>query len=172
MNKKYNLTNLKHDDVIAVAGAIFRVTDLDLTDQDQAVELTLESIDLSLPLPLPLPLPEGLFIADFSGSGAYMFRALGDVWWIKTPLLVRYNIIDDRKPVRPVLCIESGKCYRTRNGRKAQVISHRPDSDLYPFIGIIFGTDGVFRGKIDTWTADGRAFITGESDTDLISLYC
>jgi hypothetical protein len=85
---------------------------------------------------------------------------------------VRYDIVDDRETVRPTLCIKPGNYYHTRDGRKAQVISHRPDSDLYPFIGIIFGTDGVFRGKIDTWTANGRASMTGESDTDLISLYC
>ena len=166
MTKQYNLTSLTVDDIVEVDKTRFRVTDLDLEDGGQPLELTLEGSDF------PLPLPACLFVAGAVNPHEFTFKRIDDSWWVDTALLVRYDIIDDRKPVQPALSIKPGKCYRTRSGRKAQVISHDTitPSAMYPFKGVVFAADGIFRGHVDSWMGDGRASMGGESDEDLVSI--
>jgi hypothetical protein len=166
VNKQYNLTELKLNDIVEVNKTRFRVSGLDLEDEDQPLELTLEGSDL------PLPLPKCLFIATANHPSVYTFEVPDEGWWIDTDLLVRYGIVDDRALVQPAFRIEVGKCYLTRSGRKAQVISHDTitPSAMYPFKGVVFAADGIFRGRADSWMEDGRASMTGESDDDLVSL--
>ena len=167
MDKQYNLTELKLGDIIEVNKTRFRVTDLDLEDRAQPLELTLESTDLQVPL------PSGLFVVDPYYPKEFAFETLGDSWWVSTELLVRYNIAGGRKTVKSALRIEPGKCYRTRNGKKALVLSHDMvyPSAMYPFKGVIFAADGIFRGCTDSWTKDGRVYSAEDSGEDLVSLY-
>ena len=166
MDKRYNLTELSAGDLIEVDKTYFKVTNLDLKDPFQPVELTLIGSDLTLPL------PAGLFVADAKHPKIFSFTTSSESWWVETELLVRYAIVDDRKSVQPTLSIEPGKCYRTRSGRKAQVISHDTitPSAMYPFKGVVFAADGIFRGHVDSWMEDGRASMGGESDEDLVSI--
>lgn len=166
MDKRYNLTELSAGDLIEVDNTYFKVTDLDLKDSLQPVELTLIGSER------PMPLPAGLFVADADYPNVFAFTVLRESWWVDTDLLVRYNIVDDRAPAQPTIRIEPGKCYLTRVGRKAQVLSHDTETPnaVYPFKGVIFAADGIFRGHVDSWTGDGRASVDGESGMDLVSL--
>jgi hypothetical protein len=64
------------------------------------------------------------------------------------------------------LKIEAGKCYRTRDGRKAHVLGIRDDVDVpHPVIGFIEGDKTTH-----CWCKDGGYYATSaESGYDLIS---
>lgn len=51
-------------------------------------------------------------------------------------------------------CMEDQTYLKTRNGEKVLILKHKPNSDRYPFIGVIIETDGI----VDTvsWTEDGH----------------
>ncbi len=62
------------------------------------------------------------------------------------------------------LKIEVGKCYKTRDGRKAFISSINNDSE-FPFRGIIIGFDST-----DKWLENGKFNVyQSENDLDLIS---
>ena len=58
------------------------------------------------------------------------------------------------------LKLEVGKCYKTRDGRKAFVYKY----DNPVFQGVLVESDGLL-----SWGKDGRVFISREDDLDLIS---
>ena len=58
------------------------------------------------------------------------------------------------------LKLEVGKCYKTRDGRKAFVYSHMGTT----WKGVLVEIDGML-----SWENDGRVYTSGEHDFDLIS---
>lgn len=51
-------------------------------------------------------------------------------------------------------CIEDQTYLKTRDGEKALILKHKPNSNKYPFIGVIIETDGLI--DVVAWTENGR----------------